>query len=98
MKGELKSLTIENLIIPDNNDNSFKKSNIIILLYMIRYLFIIIAGNLSLKIYFENLSLIGQEEIYLSLEKFSFETKVLSNYFNILNFIFLFTYINMFIY
>lgn len=29
MKGELKSLTIDNLIIPDDNDNSLKQSNII---------------------------------------------------------------------
>lgn len=26
MKGELKSLTIENLIIPDDKNNSFKQS------------------------------------------------------------------------
>lgn len=38
---------------------------------------ITIAGDLSLKINFENLSLIGHEETYVSLEKFSFETKVL---------------------
>lgn len=40
-------------------------------------LLIIISGNLSLKVSFENLSLIGQEETYVSLEKFSFEAKVL---------------------
>lgn len=31
MKGELKSLTIDNLIIPDNSDYLLKKSNKIIL-------------------------------------------------------------------
>lgn len=29
MKGELKLLTIENLIIPDDNNDSIKQSNII---------------------------------------------------------------------
>lgn len=38
-----------------------------------------ILGNISLKVHFENLSLIGQEETYISLEKFSFEAKVFNN-------------------
>lgn len=29
MKGELKLLTIENLIIPDDNNHSLKQSNIV---------------------------------------------------------------------
>ncbi|XP_022178741.1 protein KIAA0100 isoform X2 [Myzus persicae] len=57
MKGELKLLTIENLIIPDDNNDSIKQS------------------NLSLKVNFESLCLIGHEETYVSLEKFSFEAK-----------------------
>jgi len=34
------------------------------------------VGNLSLKVNFESLCLIGHEETYISLEKFSFESKV----------------------
>lgn len=37
----------------------------------------LITGDLSLKVNFENLSLVGQEETYISLEQFSFEAKVL---------------------
>lgn len=41
------------------------------------YLNFLITGDLSLKVNFENLSLVGQEETYISLEQFSFEAKVL---------------------
>lgn len=44
---------------------------------MYTHLKLLIAGNLSVKVNFENLSLVGQEETYISLEQFSFEAKVL---------------------
>lgn len=47
------------------------------------YLRNVIVGNLSLQVKFENLSLMGQEETYVSLEMFSFEAKVLLNKYHV---------------
>lgn len=47
------------------------------------YLRNVIVGNLSLQVKFKNLSLMGQEETYVSLEMFSFEAKVLLNKYHV---------------